>query len=49
MTIRSLRENEYTGGDFVIEEELANGSKFQQYVVSYFSEGYSVKGVFHNS
>jgi uncharacterized protein len=45
MAIESLRNQQYEGGDFVIEEKLANGSNFEQYVVSYKSEGFKIYGV----
>jgi dipeptidyl aminopeptidase/acylaminoacyl peptidase len=45
MAIQSLRESEYTGGDFVIEEELYCGSNFEQYVVSYRTEGLKIFGL----
>ena len=45
MSIASLRAGEYKGGDFVIEQELANGTNYSQYVASYFSEGLKIYGL----
>lgn len=45
MTIENLRDGEYLGGDFVIEEKLANGTNYQQYIASYLSEGLKIYGL----
>lgn len=45
MAIESLRRLDYPGGDFSIEEELANGSSYSQYVASYQSEGLKIFGL----
>ncbi|MBU1165283.1 alpha/beta fold hydrolase [Patescibacteria group bacterium] len=45
MAIQSLRNREYTGGDFVIEEQLPNGTNYQQYIASYQSEGLKIFGL----
>jgi dipeptidyl aminopeptidase/acylaminoacyl peptidase len=45
MAIESLRKGEYPGGDFVIEEQLANGSNYAQYIASYQSEGLKIYGL----
>lgn len=45
MAIESLRSREYIGGDFVIEEKLANGTNYQQYIASYQSEGLKIYGL----
>jgi len=45
MAIESLRQGSYPGGDFVVEEQLADGSGFEQYVVSYLSEGLKIYGL----
>ncbi len=45
MAIESLRKNEYPGGDFVIEKQLANGSNYKQYIASYQSEGLKIFGL----
>lgn len=45
MAIQSLRERNYPGGDFVIEQTLANGSNFARYIASYQSEGLKIYGL----
>lgn len=45
MSIVSLREGDYPGGDFTIEERLGNGSNYEQYIVSYLSEGLKIYGL----
>lgn len=45
MAIESLRSREYIGGDFVIEEQLANGTNYSQYIASYQSEGLKIYGL----
>ena len=45
MAIEVLRNREYPGGDFVVEEELANGTNYRQSVVSYQSEGLKIRGL----
>ncbi len=45
MAIEALREREFRGGDFQIEEELPNGSNYRQYVASYQSEGLKIYGL----
>lgn len=45
MAIQNLREREYLGGNFVIEETLANGTNYRQYVTSYLSEGLKIYGL----
>lgn len=45
MAITSLRAREYLGGDFIIEEQLANGTNYQQYIVSYKSEDLKIYGL----
>ncbi|MDF1496767.1 MAG: prolyl oligopeptidase family serine peptidase [Patescibacteria group bacterium] len=45
MAIESLRRGSYPGGDFVIEEKLVNGSNYEQYIVSYKSEGLKIYGL----
>ncbi|MDF1567459.1 MAG: prolyl oligopeptidase family serine peptidase [Spirochaetaceae bacterium] len=45
MAIESLRQGSYPGGNFVVEEQLADGSGFEQYVVSYLSEGLKIYGL----
>lgn len=38
MAIESLREREYPGSEFTIEERLSNGTNYQRFIVSYLSE-----------
>ena len=45
MEIESLRNREYPGGDFIIEEKLSNGTNYEQYIVSYKSEGLKIYGL----
>lgn len=45
MAIENLRNREYIGGDFIIEEELANGTNYKQFIVSYKSEGLKIFGL----
>ena len=45
MSIRYLRSQEFSGGDFVIERQLANGTNYKQYIASYRSEGLKVFGL----
>jgi dipeptidyl aminopeptidase/acylaminoacyl peptidase len=45
MAIEVLRAREYAGGDFVIEEALANGTNYKQYIASYLSEGLKIYGL----
>lgn len=45
MSIAGLRQNNYPAGDFTIEEQLANGTNYQQYIVSYLSEGLKIYGL----
>ena len=45
MAIESLRQREYPGGEFVIEQTLPNGSNFKRYLASYQSEGLKIYGL----
>lgn len=45
MSIQALRQREYAGGDFVVEQTLANGSNYAQYIVSYRSDGLKIYGL----
>ncbi|MBD3300110.1 MAG: alpha/beta fold hydrolase [Candidatus Moranbacteria bacterium] len=45
MAIAKLRENQYPGGDFKIEETLPNGSNYKRLVASYQSEGLKIYGL----
>lgn len=42
ISIESLREKKIEGTDFVVEQELKDGSNYKQYIVSYLSEGYKI-------
>ncbi|OGH06577.1 MAG: peptidase [Candidatus Levybacteria bacterium RBG_16_35_11] len=42
LSIEALREGNYPGSDFVIEDTLAPGSNYQRYLVSYLSEGLKI-------
>ena len=42
LSIEALREGNYPGSDFVIEENLSPGSNYQRYLVSYLSEGLKI-------
>lgn len=45
MAIESLRAGNYPGGDFVLEEELPNGTNYRQSIVSYQSEELKIYGL----
>lgn len=45
MSIEVLRQREYSGDDFVIEETLPNGTNYRQSIVSYKSEGLKIYGL----
>ena len=45
MAIMSLRNGDYPGGTFTIEEQLADTASFRQSVVSYQSEGLKIYGL----
>lgn len=45
MAITNLRAGSYPGGDFVIEQKLANGTNYSQAIVSYLSEGLKIYGL----
>lgn len=45
MSIQSLRNYEYAGGDFLIEKTLANGTNYKQFIASYKSEGLKIYGL----
>ena len=45
MAIANLRAGSYPGGDFVIEQTLANGTNYSQQIVSYLSEGLKIYGL----
>ena len=45
MAIRSLRDGSYPGGEFVVEQELPDGTGYTQSVVSYRSEGLKIRGL----
>jgi len=45
MSIAALRQGQYPGGDFYIEETLSNGTNYRRYVASYLSEGLKIYGL----
>jgi uncharacterized protein len=45
MSIESLRNNTYQGGDFAIEQELPAKASYRQYIASYKSEGLKIFGL----
>jgi uncharacterized protein len=45
MAIEALRRQAYSGGEFVIEETLSNGSNYKRFVASYKSEGLKIFGL----
>lgn len=45
MSIEALRQREYAGGVFVIEETLPNGTNYRQFIASYKSEGLKMYGL----
>lgn len=45
MSIEALRGGTYEGGQFVVEQELPNGTNYRQSVVSYRSEGLKIYGL----
>ena len=45
MNIEALRQREYPGGDFAVEQALSNGTNYRQFLVSYFSEGLKIYGL----
>ena len=45
MAIRSLRDGDYPGGRFAVEEILADGSGYSRSIVSYLSEGLRIRGL----
>ncbi|MBP9686287.1 MAG: prolyl oligopeptidase family serine peptidase [Candidatus Doudnabacteria bacterium] len=45
MSIQALRQRQYVGGDFTVEQTLANGSNYAQYIVSYRSDGLKIYGL----
>ncbi len=45
MAIEALRQRNYPGGDFSIEQTLPNGTNYRQFVVSYQSEGLKIYGL----
>jgi dipeptidyl aminopeptidase/acylaminoacyl peptidase len=42
LSIASMRDRDYSGSEIVIEEELAPGSNYQRYLVSYQSDGLKI-------
>ena len=45
MAIQSLRDGSYPGGEFIVEQELPDGTNYSQSVVSYLSEGLKIRGL----
>lgn len=45
MAIEALRQGEYPGGEFTIEQTLSNGTNYRRYVASYRSEGLTINGL----
>lgn len=45
LTIAALRGREITGSDIVLEERLADGPSYAQYIASYISEGNKIYGL----
>lgn len=45
MFTETLRQREYPGGDFVIEQTLTNGTNYRQFIASYQSEGLKIYGL----
>jgi uncharacterized protein len=45
MAIEALRQGDYPGGDFTLEETLPNGINYQRFVASYQSEGLKINGL----
>ena len=45
MAIEALRQGQYPGGQFTVEQTLANGSNYSQMVVSYLSESLKIYGL----
>ena len=45
MAIEALRQREYLGGQFVLVQPLAKGSNYEQSVVTYQSEGLTIRGL----
>jgi len=45
MAVDVLRNRPYPGGEFVLEEELSDGSGYSRSVVSYRSEGLKIRGL----
>lgn len=45
LSIEAMRQREYPGSDFTIEETLGPGSNYNQYIASYESEGLKIYGL----
>lgn len=45
MSIKTLRNTDYPGGEFVVEQTLSNGANYRRLVVSYLSEGLKIFGL----
>ncbi len=45
LTISAMREKVYPGSDLKIEQTLADGSNYHQYIASYLSDGLKIYGL----
>lgn len=45
LSIEAMRQKDYPGSDFKIEQELVGGGNYKQYVASYSSEGLKIYGL----
>jgi len=45
LSIKVMREKSYPGSDLIIEETLAPGSNYNQYIASYISDGLKIYGL----
>jgi uncharacterized protein len=45
LSIAAMRKKSYPGSDFMIEQTLADGSNYHQYIVSYLSDGFKIYGL----
>ena len=45
LDILALRERKFTGGAFVVDQNLPNGTNYRQQIVSYLSEGIKIYGL----
>lgn len=45
LSIAAMRDRQYSGSDLKIEENLADGSNYHQYIASYTSDGLKIHGL----